>query len=180
MTQDIGAETNRKNRGIPKAVCRDFFNSFLPKPQSLATSRGAYAPSRVVSGALAGNIFSCCPQPFGGIPSPLLMIRVPKRSWQIAGFNFGFRVKPRFPVGLGEHTPPARGVRRPRQPLPRFRLVLLYPCHPGYPWSLLPQSRAADTRPIFRRFPQTIFPNGPVADSCPIHKPLYTNHLQSQ
>jgi hypothetical protein len=31
MTQDIGAETNRKNRGIPKAVCRGFFNSFMPK-----------------------------------------------------------------------------------------------------------------------------------------------------
>jgi hypothetical protein len=46
MTQDLGAETNRKNRGIPKAVCRDFFNSFLPK-----------------------------------------------RLWQIAGFNFGVRVK---------------------------------------------------------------------------------------
>jgi hypothetical protein len=45
MTQDLGAETNRKNRGIPKVVCRDFFNSFIPK-----------------------------------------------RLWQIAGFNFGFRV----------------------------------------------------------------------------------------
>jgi hypothetical protein len=33
MTQDLGAETNRKNRGIPKAVCRDFFNSFMPKRQ---------------------------------------------------------------------------------------------------------------------------------------------------
>jgi hypothetical protein len=31
MTQDLGAETNRKNRGIPKVVCRDFFNSFMPK-----------------------------------------------------------------------------------------------------------------------------------------------------
>jgi len=45
MAQEVGAETNRKNRGIPKAVCRDFFNSFMPK-----------------------------------------------RLWQIAGFNFGFRV----------------------------------------------------------------------------------------
>jgi len=31
MTQEVGAETNRKNRGIPKVVCRDFFNSFMPK-----------------------------------------------------------------------------------------------------------------------------------------------------
>jgi hypothetical protein len=46
MTQDLGAETNRKNRGIPKVVYRDFFNSFMPK-----------------------------------------------RLCQIAGFNFGFRVK---------------------------------------------------------------------------------------
>src|SRR5208283_484070 len=30
MVQDDGAETNRKNRGIPKQVCRDFFNSFMP------------------------------------------------------------------------------------------------------------------------------------------------------
>jgi hypothetical protein len=29
MTQSLGAETNRKNRGIPKVVCRDFFNSFM-------------------------------------------------------------------------------------------------------------------------------------------------------
>ena len=29
MTQDLGAETNRKNRGIPEVVCRDFFNSFM-------------------------------------------------------------------------------------------------------------------------------------------------------
>jgi hypothetical protein len=46
MTQEVAAATNRKNRGLPKAVCRDFFNSFLPK-----------------------------------------------RLRQIAGFNFGFRVK---------------------------------------------------------------------------------------
>jgi hypothetical protein len=31
MTQYLGAETNRKNRGIPKVVCRDSFNSFMPK-----------------------------------------------------------------------------------------------------------------------------------------------------
>jgi hypothetical protein len=48
MAQEVGAETNRKNRGMPKAVCRDFFNSFMPK-----------------------------------------------RLRQIAGFNFGFRVKTR-------------------------------------------------------------------------------------
>jgi hypothetical protein len=38
--------TDRKNRGLPEVVCRDFFNSFMPK-----------------------------------------------RLWQIAGFNFGFWVE---------------------------------------------------------------------------------------
>jgi hypothetical protein len=31
LPQGLGAETNRKNRGIPEVVCRDFFNSFMPK-----------------------------------------------------------------------------------------------------------------------------------------------------
>jgi hypothetical protein len=46
MTQYLGAETNRKNRAMPEVVCRDFFNSFMPK-----------------------------------------------RLWQIAGFNFGSRAE---------------------------------------------------------------------------------------
>ena len=65
MTQDLGAETNRKNRGIPEVVCRDFFNSFMPK-----------------------------------------------RLRQIAGFNFGFRVKARRSDEVLRYTTPTRPLLR--------------------------------------------------------------------